>query len=274
MIHAFEVTLVHFAIEEGRAVARKGDTKQGKINTASLRELLALFQAINPVQDFEGEPQILIATRHAKWAVSSDLNRLILYDLKHVDHPGAVCDIESLLHEVDESADEARRRHLRDLGLQEDSGHTAHSPRGEPEPQEAEVPQSRSSPLRLALLGSSAIVACIAAIMVGSPSQQTWHSADVRLADAPEDKILKDWVPGVYMSGYAVGDHGLVLGEDGSVRIFELRGKEAPFYVNDRWSLARRSGQVGVIISQPGSFIAIIDKETVSYCGERYEKVR
>lgn len=274
MIHTFEVTLAHFVIDEGKAVARKGGTKLGKVNTTTLRELLTQFQAINPVQDFEGEPQIVIATRHSKWAVSSDLNRLILYDLKHVDQPGSVCDIDNLLHEVDESADETRRKHLRELGLQEESTPPAHRHAPEVSTMEGLQPRSPGSRLRLGMLGLASLAACIGAVMLGKPRQESWHGADIRLADAPEDKVLKDWVPGVYMSGYAVGDHGLVLGEDGSVRIFELRGKEAPAYLNDRWALARRSGQLGVVLSQPGSFIAILDKDTVSYCGERYEKVR
>ena len=79
-------------------------------------------------------------------------------------------------------------------------------------------------------------------------------------------------VEGVYVTGGEPGDRGIVVGGDGVIRIFELNAGGAPSFVHGTWRAGRIDGALCLAIPQFRTFVKIVDRETVVYCGERYRR--
>lgn len=266
----FDLTLAHFTVENDRAVARRGVEKLGLVEEAKLRLVLEIFRQINPVQDFDGEPQVIIAARGGKWAVSSDLHRLILYDLKRLHLPGEVLSTEQIIGEVGETAAEGRRALSRALAQQE-------TPVGETRVEQESALKVSASPLRLIVLSLASLSSVVVALVLPAASEAadfSVHRHYTVTSEGDEQRRLAEQLAGVYMAGNSPGSHGISLLEDGAIKFFELRRKDAPLFVNDLFQVGRSSGKLYVLTSQLGGPIEVLSKDQLRYCGELYVKVR
>ncbi len=230
MISVFDVTLAHFVIVDGRALARKGTVRMGAIAAEQLSAALVSFRDVMPIQDFEADPEILISTKFSKWKVHSDLGKLILYDVQKPQNPGIVCDLETLLREVDERAAEGRRTLLKKAQL-------AHEPVMEQEPESPGAAEGRSKPPDKRLVLSLAVIAALMLMAVFFQARQAGTADMPATLDLVEDREevlrLGKQVAGVYMTGNPSSQQGLVIQEDGSVKIIQFNGVAAPGYVLD-----------------------------------------
>ncbi len=270
MISVFDVSLAHFAVVDGRALARKGVVRLGQVGVDQLRSILISFRDVMPIQDFEGEPEVLITTRLGKWKVHSDLGKLLLYDLQKPQMPGISCAVEQLISEVDERAIQERR------ALLQNTQHVIVPVLAE-DPETPGAAKAGAKPESRRLVALLSVIACLLVALVVFQARQQPLPPPPPLREAllerDDPEQLCRQVAGVYMTGNPSLQHGIVVNGNGSLRLIQFNGLAAPLFVEDAYQLGYQGRVLCLFISQPGAVIRVRGRDTLEYCGESYSRV-
>jgi len=261
---AFDTTLEYFCVQDGRPVATEGPQVLGKIGEQELRALFETFRELDPTQNFQGEPSISVRYRGARFSILTSQRRLLLYDLNKRDQPALSLEPEELLAELDGSAAEARAAQLRatyaPFPLEEEPAYV-------PPPT-----QPRKFPGVLSALTAAAVL-CTTLLFALTDSAKAPLKA-IPLEDSAAIALKRKAVAGVYLTGQNQGDHGLVLNEDGSLKLFHIFAELPPGLIFDEYQPALIEGHPCLVTTQPGGIIRIIDGDTLVYSDETYTRVR
>jgi hypothetical protein len=57
------------------------------------------------------------------------------------------------------------------------------------------------------------------------------------------------------------------------LKIFQVNAVAAPSVVIDTYRIGRREGKLVLVTNQPGGDIRVVDKDTLTYCGEDFRRV-
>jgi hypothetical protein len=271
MKHQFDVTLQHFEVTDGYAVAASGSVVLGKLNSLELLQVLMIFQETNPVQSFEAEPQVLILVKGEKYFVRTDLNRLMLYNSRKLHEPALVRDAQQIIMEIDDSAAKEREALLRRLNKAGGVA-TLSANSGIPEEQEKQGGVWKTSIPWLALVALALGGACVYYLQLElSPATQAAASC-TPIKDGAEIIYRRDALAGLYLSGTNPGHHAIVLMSSGKIRFLQMNTSGPTSEIRDEFEML--SGDEGLYLrtSQPGGLIQVESKETLRYCGESYHR--
>jgi hypothetical protein len=75
------------------------------------------------------------------------------------------------------------------------------------------------------------------------------------------------------MTGSELGQYGIVILGDGKLKLFRVHAQAAPGVVYGTYQLGRIDGKVSLATDQPGGVIRVIDRDTLSYCGDTYRRI-
>lgn len=275
MIQSFEVALLHCILAESRILAAKGRHDCGRMDGGELLNLLRAFQDTNPIQSFEGDPEIQITTRYDRFTVRTDLRRLMLYDVRNPSAPAMVLPPEELLAEVNGSAGKARMNLLQKTdaapaGAVSRKNATSEASTGPVQlSHPAEAPRSRPW-LRLAL-AVAVVLFCMLGVFLfrgpSTPALDSYLEADAEVASRRQD------LAGVYTTGDEPGDRGLVIMSSGMIRLFQLQKDVPPSMRTTSYRLGWLRGRLCLQIDEPDGIIQVETRNSLLYGGRSYHRL-
>ena len=84
---------------------------------------------------------------------------------------------------------------------------------------------------------------------------------------------LEHSLTGVYLTGNEPGQHGIVLGGTGELKLFELGVVEAPRIIHVSYALGRVEAKLCLATDQPGGLIEVQADGNLLYSGEVYQRI-
>lgn len=266
------ITISNLARDAGTASADLGRRSLGELNNEGTIALLEKFRALDPVENLEAEPEIVLETRVNKFVIRTVQQRLYLYNPRRIDEPALKLSAEQIVAEVDGTAAAARTR--APFPAKRES-----SPAGEfgdqtrPLPPPAPPENLLKSNHRLAL--AAALVALCG--YLGYPAFLPAPADPTPPFEATHDvgqiKKLQSQVAGVYVTGNNPGDRGIALAEDGTLKLFELNADSSPSLLQSTFQVGRSAGTLAVSGRQIGGLIYPLGKTTLRHAGETYRRV-
>ena len=141
------------------------------------------------------------------------------------------------------------------------------------------VPEALPFVSALGLLQRAALVAvalCLAGYLGYSQLLSEAGEPAVKfepLADAKQEEALREKMVGVYMVGAQPGHHGISLGEDGTMKLFQLNVQGAPSLLHDTFRIVRIGAETCVFGSEPGRVVRVTAGGALTYGGETYKRL-
>lgn len=262
----YQVTLIHLS-PDARSADVAFEVEPTRLCSAEeIAELLEAFRKIDPLQNADADPEIVLQHRGARYVVRTSQGRLLFSDSRNITLPTLTLGPAEILAELDGSAAAARTRSPFPTAMSpEIAARSAATVTKTP----AALPPTR----RARLVALSAVITLllggIAALIFlrGAESQ-----LDLAPLAAAERTATAQRVEGVYVTGGEAGDRGIVVGADGALRIFELNAGSAPNFVHGTWKAGRINGALSLLVPELRTVVTIVDRETIVYCGERYRR--
>jgi len=267
----FDITLQYFVINDGCAMAAPGSFPLGKLGSLEVLHVLMIFQEMNPVQNFTGEPQIQINVKGEKYFVRTDLKRLMLYNSRKLHEPALVMEAQQIITEIDESALKERDALLKRLNKAGGVA-TLTATSGE----EEEAPRLQGVWITsIPWLGALAVVlavACLYFVRLELGPSDPFAPNCSPIENLEEVLYRREALSGLYMSGSNPGQHVIILLSTGGLRLMQTNNAGAPSEIKDSYRIL--SGEDGLFLqtTHPGPLIQVVTKETLSYCGETYRR--
>jgi hypothetical protein len=91
--------------------------------------------------------------------------------------------------------------------------------------------------------------------------------------DLKQVEAVRAEVAGVYLTGSTPGNHGISLGADGTLKLFQINHQGSPSLLQDTYRVARAGGRTCVVGQVPGRLIQISGKQALTYGGETYQRL-
>jgi hypothetical protein len=265
----FRVTLRHLDRTASHAHPDHGECELGLVAPEAFTALLETFRQLDPIENNEAEPEILVEHRGARHLVRTAASRLTLHNARHLEDPALALSAAEILAELDGSASAARR-----AATLAYTATLAPFPVAVEEPAYVPPPRPKEKPswaiaTVAAVMGLAVVFQLVSAHEAATASTQApaWLTA----ADGLEAEQAT--LAGVYLTGPKPGDHGIAIDAAGALKIFQLNAAIAPSLVNDTYRLGRVGGKLVLATAQPGGLIVVQDRDTLGYCGELFRRV-
>ena len=262
----FRVTLRNLDRAAAHAIIDLGETDLGLVSLTSLTTLLVNFGSIDAIENNDAEPEILIENRGARFLVRMSGRRLLLLNPRRPDQPPLALSPEEIIAELDGTA--AAARHAAVLAS------AATNPPFVPAPEEpAYTPPPRPSeaPSKIMVI-ATAVLGMVVGYQLLPAREPTARPDPAWLTEDDGVQAQLTSLVGIYVTGNKPGAHGIALATDG-LKIFQVNAVAAPSVVIDTYRIGRREGKVVLATNQPGGEIRVVDKDTLTYCGEDYRRV-
>ena len=241
----------------------------GAVASADFLALLEAFRAIDPVDNATVEPEIVAESRQGRHVVRTAGRRLMLQNLRDTEQPAVALSAEEIIAELDGSASVARR-----LATMAFTATLAPFPVAEEEPAYVPPPRPPEKSSTVMAVIAVAMGAALAVQLLAARASPGAHATEpVWLTAADGAEAQQARLAGVYVTGTKPGQHGMIVGADGSLKIFELNAAIAPSVLVDTYRLGQLDGRLVLATSQPGGAITVTDRDTLAYCGENYRRV-
>jgi hypothetical protein len=92
------------------------------------------------------------------------------------------------------------------------------------------------------------------------------------ITDASELAACRFSVAGTYVTGQELGDYGIVVETDGTLRFTELLGPGENIEIRDTYRIGRSGSKTCLGADKFGALIEIIDPATLVYDGVTYKR--
>lgn len=266
------ITISNLARDAGSASADLGRRSLGELSNEGTIALLEKFRVLDPVENLEAEPEIVLETRLNKFVIRTVQQRLYLYNPRRFDEPALKLTAGQIVAEFDGTGVAARTR--APFPARRES-----SPTGEfgdqtrslspPAPPENLLKSSHRLALAAALVGLCSYLAYPA--FLPKPVDPTPPFEAIR--DISQIEKLQSQVAGVYVTGNTPGNRGIALAEDGTLKLFEFNADSSPSLLQSTFQVGQSAGAFVVSGRQIGGLILPLGKSTLRYAGETYRRV-
>ncbi|WP_414660667.1 hypothetical protein [Horticoccus sp. 23ND18S-11] len=265
-------TLVRFDPDSGRSASDLMDRNAGELTTGELVALLGKFRTIDPIENVEAEPEIVLETGRQKFVVTTLLGRLHLVEPRKAFATALVLSPEDVVAEIDGSAAAARNRTLADARARHHDfkvvGTTVAPPLstvGKP---------GRALPRRIALGAAASVLAAYVLLSQSALRRQPPRVDFEPISDARQNAAYRKDLAGVYMTGSQPGDYGISVGEDGTMKLFQLNAQTTPSLMRDTGRLGRIEGQLALLGSLPGGPLRFTGKSSLTFSGRTFHRIQ
>lgn len=259
----FRVTTVNLSPDGRNAIEGGGPVEAGNLDAGQLLKLLEAFAELDPVENTRADPEIRIVVRRERFIVRTGQKKLFFQDVRNLAEPTYVLSAPDIIAELDGSA--AAKRTTPPMPFA--------TPAPAPEPVPVVLPSEETSRTTTFVLLALVILLGGYAVYSGL----TRHGSGERpalTALTPAERAAEDSnLTAVYMTGNEPGQHGIVILGDGKLKLFRVHAQAAPGVVYGTYQLGRIDGKVSLATDQPGGVIRVIDRDTLSYCGDTYRRI-
>ena len=259
----FKTTVVNLSSDGRKAVEGGGPVEVGSLDAEQLHTLLETFAELDPVENTRADPEIRIVVRRDRFIVRTGQKKLFFQDVRNLSEPTYVLSAEDIIAELDGTA--AAKRTAPPFAM-------AAAPAPEPVAVVLPPPEETSRTTTSILLGLVLLLggyAVYSGVTRGSKGDLPSLAALTPSERAAEDSHLT----AVYMTGSQPGQHGLVILGDGKLKLFRVHAQAAPGVVYGTYQLGRIEGKVALATDQPGGLIRVLDRDSLSYCGETFRRI-
>jgi hypothetical protein len=260
----YYVTLVNLAPDARLADSSLGRGQATKYSAAELGHLLTAFCELDAIQNVSADPEIHVHHGAERHIVRTGQKRLLLYNARDNTQPAHVLTTAEILAVFDGS----KSRATPPVAAAPAAPSGAVADTGIPVAYESPARRGHVALILIAL--ACAVIAGIVGLRIAQ--RQPRASDDVVLLPAAERTAAGRTVEGVYVTGSNPGDRGIVIGPTGAIRFFQLKAGAAPTMAHDTWRPGRRDKTLCLAITDLGTVVEIVDRNTVLYRGERYRR--
>lgn len=258
-----KVTLVNLDRTATHAATKFGRVLLPELTDADATALLHRFRQLDAIENFESDPEIILESHRTKRLIRLNDGRLCLYNPANHLEAAVVLTPEEIVRELSFTAMAARL---------ENPGVVAAAARATYNGPVTPRPRSRRPlhPAHRAAL-AAAIVTLVVNLLLHLPH------AEASLLDqferVPVDATVIG-LAGVYVTGNEPGDHGIVIGDDGDLKLFRLNRTGAPDLLRERFEPGRIGRDSCLLPSRTRIPIWTGAANTLTYCGETYRRVQ
>ena len=261
----YNVSLVNLAAD-ARAVATDAHHELRDAQPDDLRALLANFSEIDPIENSAADTEIRVKVRHESYLIRTEQKKFILYDTRNRELPGQIFTQEQVMTELDGTAAAARNQAIQATRPEAGIGERATS-------DPVAAPAAPLNKPRLAGLLITAGLLLGAIVWLAAPFPADGAPAGFTAVESEERVGLETSLTGVYLTGNEPGQHGIVLGGTGELKLFELGVVEAPRVIYVDYELGRVEANLCLATDQPGGLIEVQTNGNLLYGGEVYQRI-
>jgi hypothetical protein len=248
MLH---VTLVNLSPDGRTAQPELGRTPLGHLAPEALVRLLDSFRTIDPVQNHDAEPQIVIESAQGKFLIRTGRGKLFLYDARDSSVPFVELDPAGIVQELSRARDLVH---------------------GEPEEQPVTPRRRRFQHLIAAAMLLGGVILNSYTVYSVFYVETVDPKPPVQLVtDARELTALKGSARGRYATGRDPGDRILEVTSDGRVRFLRVITGGERLDGEDTYRIGRTSGRVCLVTVDSG-VIEVGNIDTLTYYRDSYRR--
>ena len=283
----YHVTLANLTAD-ARTIDILAEIEKRDVSEDELRALLLNFIELDPVANADVDAEVRVRVRRESYRLRTAQKKLVLSNVLERDQPGQVMTVDEAMDEMHGSAAsepvdpviESRVQAVPVASAAEAEDDTYVSPlqpfdygnRVDMTPVAAPPPVPRNWRLTIALASVMGLLLAAEIFFAWPPDKG--HSPDGFIAlDSTDAATAQTPLTGVYLTGSEAGQHGIVVGGPGELKLFELAAVEAPRVVNASYRLGRVDNKLWFATDQPGGGIEVAADGSLVYCGETYRRI-
>ncbi len=247
----YSVTTLHLGPDGRRTRPGHEEMDRGKMDSAELKGLLDAFVEIDPADNEEYDPHVVVAGRGAKLIIRTSRGRLQVYDVRDHAAPAVEMTAVGIIERLDRV----------------ESAAPVNSDTGEPEQPAPTAPHRgiAVAMLALGLVLNGYILYSV--FYVESVNKKV----DVKLlTDADEIKAKEAALAGSYATGAKSGDRVIEIDAAGGVRFYELGAKGPINDSKDTYTIGRHDGLL--CLTTPESGVIDLVGDTLVYYRDIYTR--
>jgi hypothetical protein len=244
------VTTSHLGPDARRTSTAMEARDRGDLTSAELTALLDAFVEIDPADNEEFDPHVIVAGRGAKLIVRTSRGRLQVYDVRDHAAPAVEMTVAAILQRLD------------------------HVETVLPFAQVAELP-APTAPHR----GIAFAMLTLGLILNGYILYSVFYVESVNkkvevklLTDADEIKAKEATLAGTYATGSKTGDRVIELNSSGQVRFYEIGAKGPINDSKDTYRIGRHDGLLCITTAESG--VVDLVGDTLVYYRDVYQRRR
>lgn len=249
----YQVTTFHLGPDGRRASASSESADRGEFTADELTVLLDAFTEIDPVDNEDLDPHILVTGRGAKLIIRTSRGRLQVYDGKDHAAPAVEMTVPSILDRLNQAPE---------------GGTSAPVPGAGEQP--APTAPHRGIAFAMLLVGLALNGYILYSVFY---VESVNKKPDVKLiTDASETKSRQAVLAGTFATGNRTGDRVIEVGASGQIRFYEIGLKGPINDFADTYRIGRHDGLL--CLSTPDNGVVDLIGDTLVYYKDVYTKRR
>lgn len=248
----FKVSTVNLSADTASAAADCGENPLGEVSAAELIALLERLRAIDPAQNAEADPHLLIGAPAGQYLVRTDQGKLLLYNTREITEPYVELTAGQIVAQLDQAPSSA--------------GAT----------EETATPLIAPAPHR----GIAIAILLAGLALNGYTLYSAFYSESVNpktavtlLTDPAELAAHGHDVVGTFATGDQNGDRVIVVTADGRVTFSEIGNARSVTNGTDTWRLGRHDKKLCLTTTDSG-LIDVTNIDTMVYYRDTYKRTR
>lgn len=258
-------TLLNLDPTAARASSTLGPRHLGELHSDEVLGLLQRFSALDPIENVEAEPEIVLEVRRSKHIVRTGQGRLFFCDPRNVLEQTLVLTPAEIIAEMDGSAAALRTRVPFTDGA---------APTEDVILPDLPKPASALRPAHRVTLGAAAFF--LAGYLL-YPALTTETGAPAPTFEAIDDPAQaaahRAQVAGVYLTGPGPGHYGIALAADGTLKLFQFNAEGPPGLIQDTFHVGQVDGTFAVQGNQQTEAMRMTTANTLTYYGNTYRRI-
>jgi hypothetical protein len=248
----YRVTTTCLGPDARRISVGSDNVDRGDLSAAELSVLLDAFAEIDPVDNEEHDPHIVVSGRNAKLIVRTSRGRLQVYDVRDHAAPGIEMTVPKIIERLDRVVE------------------TPSPFKGGAADQPAPTAPHRGIAFAMLLVGLALNGYILYSVFY---VESVNKKPEVKLiTDADEIKARQASVVGVYATGSKTGDRVIEVEASGQVRFYEIGLKGPINDSKDTYSLGRHDGVICLSTAESG--VVDLAGDTLVYFRDVYTRRR
>jgi hypothetical protein len=245
----YRVTSSHLGPDARRTRAASENMDRGDLSAAELTVLLDAFVDIDPADNEEHDPHIVVVGRGAKLIIRTSRGRLQVYDVRDHAAPALEMSVAGIIQRLDKTVETG-------------------SPFAVEEPQPAPSAPHRGIAFAMLIVGL---------VLNGYILYSVFYVESVNkkvevklLTDPTEMKLKEEALAGVYATGAKTGDRVIEIDAYGQARFYEIGAKGPINDSKDTYRVGRHDGILCLTTDDSG--VVDLVGETLVYYRDVYQR--
>ncbi len=251
----FHVTTLNLTPDLRTAAANAGTCDFGELDAEQLIALLENFREIDPVQNHENEPQVIIEAPAGKFRIRTGQGKLFLYHARDAAKAYTELDAPGIVRELGQSAP--------DMAPDESTGSESAAP----------APKTPHHGIAITILVAGLLLNGYTLYSVFYIDDVNKKPAIELVTNPAELAALQNSVAGRYATGNTPGDRAIVVGADGRVRFFKITTAGERMDSDDSYRIGHRESKVCLTMPDSG-YIDVLNIETIVYYRDLYRRTK